>query len=193
MYAGIRFSCDLALGTVTLSQQAFADTLVAKFGVIRNKETPTAVGVKLEEFDARMPDVHEPFRSLVGHLMWRANQTRPDILSAVRAVARYSRGPKIVHWKAVLHVLMYVKFSSRYGITFQRGTKGGVNLEVYVNSDYASKATYMRSVPRSVVMCAGACVSFSSRTQMSVTLSSTEAEYIAMTDRLKEAISLRYL
>ena len=54
---------------MTLFQQAFAETLVAKFGVTRNKETPKAVGVKLEEFDTREPDVHEPFRSLVGHLM----------------------------------------------------------------------------------------------------------------------------
>ena len=73
LYAGIRFSRDLALGTVTLSQQAFAENLVVKFGVTRNKETPMAVGVKLEEFDALEPDFHEPFRSLVGHLMWLAN------------------------------------------------------------------------------------------------------------------------
>ena len=46
--AGIRFSRDLALGTVTLSQQAFVENLVAKFGVSRNKETPVSVGVKLE-------------------------------------------------------------------------------------------------------------------------------------------------
>ena len=71
-----------------------------------------AVGVKLEEFDVREPDDHEPFRSLVGHLVWLANQTRPDILNAVRAVARYSHAPKFVHWKAVLHILMYVGFTS---------------------------------------------------------------------------------
>ena len=56
-----------------------------------------AVGVKLEEIDARELDVNEPFRSLVGHLMWLANQTHPDILNAVRAVARYSHASKFVH------------------------------------------------------------------------------------------------
>ena len=152
-----------------------------------------AVGVKLEKFDAREPDVHDPFRSLVGHLMWLANQTHPDILNAVRAVATYSHAPKFVHWKTALHISMYVKFTSSYGITFQKGTEGGVNLEVYVDSDYASKATDRRSVSGNVVMCVGACVSFSSRTQKSVTLSSTEAEYIAMANGLKEAIFLRYL
>ena len=51
-----------------------------------------AVGVKLEEIDAR-----EPFRSLVGHSMWLANQTRPDILNAVSVVARYSHASTFVH------------------------------------------------------------------------------------------------
>ena len=68
-----------------------------------------------------------------------------------------------------------------------------MNLEGYVTSDYASKATDMRSVPRSVVMCAGACVLFFSRTQKNVTLSSTEAEYVEMADKIKKAFFLRYL
>ena len=87
----------MALGTVTLSRKAFAEHLVAKFGVTRNKETPIAVGLKLEDFDEHEPDVHKPFRSLVGHLMWLANQTRPDTLNAVQANARYSHAPKLAH------------------------------------------------------------------------------------------------
>ena len=59
-----------------------------KFRVTRSKETPMVVGLRLDDFDPTEPDVDEPFRSLVGHLMWLANQTRPDILNAVRAVAR---------------------------------------------------------------------------------------------------------
>ncbi|CAN0406070.1 unnamed protein product [Pylaiella littoralis] len=64
------------------------------------------VGLKLEQFDPAEPDVEELFRSLVGHLMWLANQTRPDILNAVRSVARYSHAPKQLHWQAALHVRM---------------------------------------------------------------------------------------
>ena len=141
-----------------------------------------SVGVKLEEFDACGPDVHEPSHSLVGHLMWLANQTCLDILNTARAVVRYSDVPKFVYWKAALHVLMDVRFTSSYCITFQRGTECGVNMEVYVDSDYASKAEDRRSVSGSVVMCAGVCVSFFSGIQNSITLSSTEAEYVAMVD-----------
>ena len=102
--------------------------------------------------------------------MWLANQTRPDILNAVRAVARYSYSPKLVHWKAALHILQYIRLTSSHGITFQRGMASGVDLELYVDSDFASRDTNRRSVSGGVVMCAGACVSLFSRTQKSVTL-----------------------
>ena len=190
-YAGCRYSGDAMLGTVAMSQQAVAENIVAKFGVTQNKETPMVVGLKLEQFGADEPDVEEPFRSLV--LMWLANQTRPDILKAVRAVARYSHAPKQLHWQAVMHVLMYVRFTSSFGITFQRGMVGGDHMELFVDSDFARKATHRRSVSGAVVMFAGACVMYLCRTQKSVALSSMEVEYVAMADGMKEAIFVRYL
>ena len=108
-------------------------------------------------------------------------------------MARYFHAPKLVHWKAVLRVLVYVRFTSSYGITFQRGTARGVGLEVFVDSDFASRATDRRSVSSGVAMCAGACVAFFSRTQKSVALSSAAAEYVAMAEGFKEAIFLRYI
>ena len=192
LYTGCRFSRDFDSGTITISQQTVAENMVENFGVTRTKETPIIVGLRLDDFDPTEPDVDEPFRSLAGHLMWLANQTRPDILiNAMRTVARYSHAPKLVHWKAALHVLMYVRFTSSYGITFQRGTASGFGLEVFVDSDFASRATDRRSVSGGVVMCAGACVSFFERTHESVALSSTEAEYVAMAEGCKEAILLR--
>ena len=131
-YAGCRFSRDAVLGRVTMSQQAVAEKIVAKFGVTQNKEMLMVVGLKLEQFDADEPDVEEPFRSLVGHL-WLSNQTRPDIFNAVRAVARYSHAPKRLYWQAALHVLMYVRFTSSFGITFQRGMVGGDRMERFVD------------------------------------------------------------
>ena len=159
-YAGCRFERDRVAGTVKISQQASAEKIVAKFGVTRDKLIPMVVGLRLDEFDQEEAEVEEPFRSLVGHLIWLANQTRPDILNAVRAVARYSHSPKLVHRKVALHVLQYIKLTSGHGITFQRGMGSGVDLELYVDSDFASRDTNRRSVSGGIVMCAGACVSF---------------------------------
>ena len=192
-YAGCWCSRDAVLDTVTMSQQAVAEKIVAKFGVTQNKETPMVVDLKLEQFDADEPDVEEPFRSLVGHLMWLANQTRPDILNAVRAVARYSHAPKRLHWQAAMHVLVHVRFTSSFGITFQRGIVRRGRMEFFVDSNFASKATNRRSVFGAVVTFADAYVMYLCRTQKSVALSSMEVEYVAMGGGMKGAIFLRYL
>ena len=65
------------------------------------------------------------------------------------------------------------------------------DLETYVDADYAHKAEDRRSVSGVVVCCGGTLVSWSSRIQKCVTLSTTEAEYVAMADGVKEALYVR--
>lgn len=88
-----------------------------------------AVGLKDWRFDPAKPDVTGAFRSLVGHLMWVANQTRPGIVNAVRAIARKTHAPTSVHWNA--QVLTYIiRLTRGYTNTFQRGKTGGIGVEV---------------------------------------------------------------
>ena len=93
-YAGCRFSRDRDAGALTISQQAFAKNTAAKFDVSSGRNTPLSTGLKLEEFDKNESVGDWPFHELVGCLMWLANQTRPDIANAVRAVARYANQPR---------------------------------------------------------------------------------------------------
>ena len=81
--------------------------------------------------------------------------SRPEIVNAVRAVARYCSAPKMIHWKAALRILGYAARASSFGITFQRGTVEGFYLVSFADADYASMATDRRSVSGGVVMCAG--------------------------------------
>ena len=85
----------------------------------------------------------------------------------------------------------YINGTSEYGITFQRGTSSSISLEVFADADYASKATDRRSVSGGVIMCGGASVCWFSRTQKCVTLSTSEAEYVALGDAVKELLFLR--
>lgn len=124
--------------------------------------------------------------------MWLYNQPLPDVMKSVRPVARYIHAPKIMHWKAALNVLLYVRFTSSYCISFRGGTPGGLVLAMFVDSDLASRATDRRFVSSDVIMCTGACVFYYSRMQNVTLLSSTEAEYVAMAGGLKEAIFLQY-
>ena len=75
--------------------------------------------------------------------------------------------------------------------TFQKGS--GLELVAFADADYAIKATDRRSVSGGAIMCAGACVCWFSRTQKCVTLSTTEAEYVALADTIKEAMFVRYV
>ena len=91
-----------------------------------------------------------------------------------------------------LGILEYINGTSEYGITFQRGTLSGISLEVFADADYASKATDRRSVSGGVIMCGGSSVvCWFSRAQKCVTLSTTEAEYVALGDAVKELLFLR--
>ena len=190
-YGGCRYSRDRERGTLTISQQSFAEELVKKFGVTSVQNVPLRVGLKLEEFDVDEETESWPFRELVGGLMWLAISTRPDISNAVRSVARYCSAPKAIHWKAALGILAYINDTSDFGITYQRGTSASISLEVFADADYASKATDRRSVSGGAIMCGGACVCWFSRTQKCVTLSTSEAEYIALGDAVKELLFLR--
>ena len=157
------------------------------------QSVPLRAGVKLEDFDEDEMIENWPFRELVGSLMWLTVSTRPDISNAVRAVVRYCTAPRAIHWKAALGILEYINGTSEYGITFQRGTSSSISLEVFAGADYASKATDRRSVPGGVIMFGGASVCWFSRTQKSVTLSTSEAEYVALGDAVKELLFLRYI
>ena len=85
----------------------------------------------------------------------------------------------------------YINGTCGFGITYQRGTTVGISLEVFADTDYASRATDRRSVSGGAIMCAGACVCWFSRTQKCVTLFTSEAEYVALGEAVKELLLLR--
>ena len=105
LYGGCRDSRDRERGTLTISQQSFAEELMNKFDVTFVQNVPLRVGLKLDELDVDEESESRPFRELVGGLMWLAISTRLDISNAARSVARYCSTPKALHWKAALGIL----------------------------------------------------------------------------------------
>ena len=192
-YGGCHDTQEREMGNLTISRKPFADELVKTFCVTSTQSVPLRVGAKLEEFDEDERVEKWPFRGLVGSLMWLSISTRPDIANAVRAVARYCTAPRAIHWKTALGILEYINGTSEYGITLQRETLSSFSLEVFADADYASKATDRRSVSVGLVICGGASVYWFSRTQKCVTLSTSEAEYVALGDAVKELLVLRQI
>lgn len=190
-YSGCYYERDVEKGRLKISQQTYTEELAEKYGVTGGGSIPIPATWKLWDFDDEEPNVVFPFRELIGALLWIALLTRPDLTNAVRAVARYCSAPKLIHWKAALSILGYAFRTSSLGISFQNGTVAGINMLVWADADYASRATDRRSVSGGVVMCAGGPILWHSRTQKCVTLSTTQAEYVAMSDVGKEILFLR--
>ena len=196
-YMGSEYRRDRTAGTLEISQTNFIRSVIDRFHVSRSSSIPASPSVDLRAVSDEESAEGVPFREVVGSLMWVANQRRPDIANAVRAVARVSHDPKKTHWKAARKILDYLRATAHLGLTYRRGDGLDVGVgydlgvEVSVDADYASKATDRRSVSGAVVTCGGAPVAWLSRTQKCVTLSTTEAEYVAMGDGVKEALFVR--
>ena len=189
--SGCFYESDWEKGVLKISQQTFAEQLADEYGIEFGKSVPLHVATRLADFNENEASGDRPFRELGGSLMWLLTQTWPDISNPVRPVARYCAAPKFVHWRAALDILGYVRWTSSFGINSQRGIVGGLSLQVFADADYASKAADKKSVSGGLVICGGACVSWFSRTQKCVSLSATEAEYVAPADVTKEVLFLR--
>ena len=69
------------------------------------------------------PAVDASYREMVGSPMWTANQTRPDIANAIRAVARFSHDPKEVHVKAARKMIEHLSDTAHLGLTIRKDSK----------------------------------------------------------------------
>jgi hypothetical protein len=127
----------------------------------------------------------------VGALLY-ATQTRPDCQYAVSTLAQFSANPGKAHFEAVKRVLRYLKGTADFGLTFG-GPGEGVDLVGWTDSDWAQDVDSRRSVGGFVFDVAGGSVSWSSKKQPTVALSTVEAEYMAASNATREAIWLRVL
>ena len=111
--------------------------------------------------------------------------TRPDIANVARAVAQHAHNPAARHWKAVRKIISYLKATKDLGVVFRRGED--LKLLLFADVNYAGRCNDTRSVAGVAVTLGNIIVSASSTTQFCVTLSTSEAEYVAMTHGPKTA------
>ncbi|GKD01224.1 retrovirus-related pol polyprotein from transposon TNT 1-94 [Tanacetum coccineum] len=132
-----------------------------------------------------------PYANPVGSLMYAMICTRPDISHAVGMVSRYMHNLGKGHWQAVKWILRYIYNTVDVGLVFEHGNSQSV--EGYYDSDYVRDLDKRRSTTGYVITLAKALVSWKSTLQSTTALSTIEAEYMAMTDVVKEAIWLQGL
>jgi len=122
---------------------------------------------------------------MVCSLLFIARYTRPDILFAVTMLCRYLVCYTEIHWKAAKRVLIYLKNTMDITLVYTRNITARP-LELYVDSDWGSDPVDGRSTSGVLIMLYGNPVTWSSEKQSNVALSTSEAEYMAITSGFKE-------
>lgn len=136
-----------------------------------------------------------PYMNAVGALMYLAIGTRPDIAYAVGKLAQYNSNPGHGHWQAVKHVFRYLKGTMDLKLTYR--SEGNPHSShpfvTYSDADHAGCLDTRRSTSGYIVKIGSGAVSWSSKKQSTVALSSTEAEYIASVASGKEILWMQTL
>ncbi|GJW51510.1 hypothetical protein Tco_0092861 [Tanacetum coccineum] len=153
--------------------------------------------LSLKDCPVRVCDVEMmskvPYANAVGSLMYLMVCTRPDIAYAVSVVSRYLANPSKNHWEAMKWIWKYLWGTANVGLVYGTDRYNLVDVTGLVDSDYAKDPDKGRSITGYAFLAQGCVVSSKATLQHVVALSTTEAEYMALTEAVKEAIWLRGL
>ena len=203
---GMEVQYEQAAGVMELTQSKYTLEVYRNYRdedvKVRAAKSPMLESTKLTKQDAPQTDEDakymkaKDYRGVVGSLLYLQMCTRPDIAFAVKELSRFLDCPGLKHWSAAQHLLEYVKNTHHYGLRYTRPCEG-IKLEGllhgYSDADWAGQVEDRRSTSGYVFKLAGGPISWQSKTQKSVALSTAEAEYMALSDAAKEAMHLRAL
>jgi hypothetical protein len=137
------------------------------------------------------PELRSRYQTVIGSLLYLMLGTRPDIAFAVTKLAQYAARPSEDHLNKALYICRYLRGTSKYCLTYD-GTSGE-GLVACTDSDWASDHEQRRSQSGYFLKLAGGAISWTSRAQRTVALSSTEAEYMALSDCSRQVVWMHTL
>jgi len=191
---GMRITRNRTIGVLAVDQKKYAQGVLEKFSMASCKplnlpmsgdnQLVKAQGAFTEWEKQSMASV--PYRSAVGSLMYLMVSTRPDLAAAIGVVSRFLENPGRPHWEAVKRILRYVQHTLDMGLVFKR--QGSLEAVGFTDADFAGCLDTRKSTTGWVFLMGGAAISWSSKRQSSVALSTCEAEYMAAAQAAMEAV-----
>lgn len=146
------------------------------------------------EVNLKFSDTQEitnvPYQELIGSLMYLSVSTRPDISFAISFLSQFNLHHTNEHWQAAKRVLRYLKATQDVGLLYKQTRQ---DIAGFVDADWANDPTDRKSFTGYVFKLADNAISWECRKQTSTALSSTEAEYMALSEASKEAVYLNGL
>ena len=131
------------------------------------------------------------YKEAIGSLLYLSTITRPDICYAVNYLSRYMDKYTKHHWVAAKRIFKYLKGTKNYGLRYSKNNNK--ELECFVDADYAGCQEKRKSTTGYVILFAGGVIDWKSSKQSMVTLSSAEAEYVALSTAVAKVCWLRNL
>ncbi|GJR68117.1 retrovirus-related pol polyprotein from transposon TNT 1-94 [Tanacetum coccineum] len=177
-------------GGIFINQSKFALEILKKFGMdsCDPVDTPMVDRLKLDEDPLGIPVDQTRFRSMVGSLMY-LTASRPDLVFVVCMCARYQASPTKKHLEALKRVFRYLRGTINWGLWYPKDT--AMALTAYADADHAGCQDTRRSTSGSAQFLGDKLVSWSSKKQKSTAISTTEAEYIAMSGCCAQILWMR--
>lgn len=182
-----------------INQERYIKNLLEKYNMSECKpiSTPMDVNEKLtkemcpktEKEKDEMKSI--PYLELVGSLLFLANVSRPDISYSVSYLSRFSVNPGKKHWVAAKRILRYLKGTLDWRLTFSN--KINDQIEGYCDADYANDTEERKSVSGYIFLLTGGSISWRSKKQATIALSTTEAEYVSLSACCQESMWLHGL
>jgi len=131
-----------------------------------------------------------PYRTLIGAMNYLACCTRPDIAYTVNQLARVNNAPTVAHWKAALHCLGYLYSTKHLGIVLGHDRNPAI---AYVDSSHGTGTLDLKPVAGHIILVHGGPVTWTSKTQHLTSTSSTESEYRALSNSVKDVLWIQQI
>ena len=178
---GVSIEQDKDRKCLWLHQKEYIRSMIARHGLMDAKTVPTPadLSVRLKKDDGISKDVNPiNYQSIVGSLLYATIATRPDIAQAVGVVSKFNSKPNEAHLTAVKRILRYLKGTVDLALRYQQ-SKDGV-LIGYSDADWGGDLDDRHSTTGNLFVMARGAISWLSKKQAIVALSTSEAEYVAL-------------
>ncbi|GJY03009.1 retrovirus-related pol polyprotein from transposon TNT 1-94 [Tanacetum coccineum] len=175
---------------IFINQSKYALEILKKYGLDSSASVDTPMVEKMKLDEDRQGKLVDPtrFRGMVGSLMY-LSASRPDIVFVVCMCARYQAKPTEKHLHAIKRIFRYLKGTIHMGLWYPKDS--GFALRAFADADYAGCQDTRRSTSGSAQFLGDKLVSWSSKKQKSMAISTTEAEYIALSGCCAQILWMR--
>ena len=175
---------------IFITQRKYAQEILERFNMdqCNSVHNPVVPGFKLTKDEGGVEVDSTVYKQMVGSLMY-LTATRPDLMFIVSLISRYMERPTESHLLAAKRALRYIKGTVSLGMFYKKG--GSEELVGYTDSDYAGDQDDRKSTSGYVFLMSSGAISWSSKKQPVVTLSTTEAEFIAAASSACQVVWLR--